>query len=162
LVFTLPRRRSLSLLLRSLVILSLALDFILFALDIAFVEFLYLDRFLPLFSIFPLRFYKSFDSIILRWSSEAQTIRCVGLYHLLNIIIFIFVWLGSKGPKLLFFRYWESFIIVEAIEVIENTLNLDWGTKSSWGGYSLGHWAWRSLHCWYWGFYNWNICLLNA
>jgi len=162
LVFTLPRRRSRSLLLRILVILSLALDFILFALDIALVEFLYLDRFLALLSIFPLRFYKSFDSIILRWSSEAQTIRCVGLYHLLNIIIFIFVGLGSKGPKLLFFRYWESFIIVEAIEVIENTLNLDWLTKSSWGGYSLGHWAWRSLHCWYWGLYNWNICLLNA
>lgn len=162
-IFTLARWGFLmSLNLRSLIILNLALIFILFSLDHAFIKLLNFDRFLSLLPIFPFRLDKSFNAIILRRSSETQVIRCIGLYHLLYIVIIILLWLCSKRPKLLFLRDWKSLIVVKTIEVIEHTLY--WLSKAHRNWCSFSHWA-RRRRCDYWklraarsiGLLNWRL-----
>lgn len=140
------------------VIWNLALTFILLFFHIALVELLNLNGLLTFLPIFPLRLYQSFDIITLRWSCEAKTVRCICLYHLLYIVIIIFLRLSCKRPKLLFFRDWESLIVIKTIEVIEHTLN--WLLYLSegwlWDRDCLSHWTWFNYR------HFWNISLLNT
>lgn len=90
---------------------------------VVFVKLLNLDEFLTLLAIFSLALDHGLDSVILWWGDKPKIIWCIGLYHLLHIVIFIFCWLllSSKWSELLFFRHREAVFIVQRIEVIENT-----------------------------------------